>query len=84
MKIKIGEMDRNFTLLLPNRLVFSGLTARIACFALEKKVPGAAGKLTEGAMKTIFSEIKRLYTQHGEWVLVEVQSAGGEHIEIIL
>lgn len=84
MKISISGKQRNLDLSIPNRLIFNGITVRIACAAANKEIMDADAKISPAAMNTLFSEMNRMKKKYGTWNLVEVESTDGEKIRITL
>lgn len=82
MKIQIIDEGRDLTLSLPNKMIFSR-------FVLNKVIgKRRMGKNTEllspETMKKLTVELEHIKETYGLWELVEVQSASGEHIKVIL
>lgn len=82
MKIQIIDGGRDLTLSLPSKMIFSK-------FVLNRVI----GKRRIGKNKELFSpeavkkltvELEQIKEKYGEWELVEVQGASGEHIKVIL
>ena len=84
MKIKITGSDRDFGITIPNGLVLNGITARIACNAASKHAPEVGQRFSPEVIGRIFSELNRIKKKHGTWVLVEMEKATGEKVDIIL
>lgn len=84
MKIRIQNGEQEHSIQVPNALLLNPVTARIAGKAAEKYAGKAMKAIPPQAMGAIFAELKRIRKRHGSWVLVEVHSANGEHIQIIL
>ena len=84
MRIQITSKQRKYGVSIPNRLIFNGITVRIACAAANKEIVYADDKISPAVMNTLFSELNRIREKHGSWSLVQVESADGDTIEITL
>ncbi|NMB43002.1 MAG: hypothetical protein GX995_02580 [Clostridiales bacterium] len=84
MKIKIISKEKNINLNLPTRLLFNGLTARIAAKAINDNVDTNNLELTSKDMKRLFDELNRIKRKYPDLVLVDVESASGEIVKIKL
>jgi len=74
----VTENGRSFRLLLPTRLLLNGVTASIAAKAAkEKGLP-----IPRTAILNFFHCILDYRKQHPDWILVDVESSGGETIYI--
>lgn len=82
MRIQICDGERNIRILLPTCLIFSRLTAWIGSAAINKYVPQRS--LSGEQIDKIFAEFRRIKTKHGRWDLVDVESADGEKVKVIL
>lgn len=78
MKVQIRDKARTFQISLPTKLVFSRFVLRHAL-----KHAGGKGLPPEAADK-LAREFRRIREKHGAWELVEVQSADGEQVKVIL
>jgi len=75
MRIHIRDADngKRFYLRLPTRLLFNGVTARIASKVLRKKEID----ITAAQMLSLLNTIRDCKKQHPDWVLADIQSADG-------
>lgn len=80
MKIRIREGGVRLRLPIPNRLAFSGLSARV--FARAAKDQGV--ELTAAQILTFFQAIRRYRKAHPGFTLVEVRTKDGGVVEIKL
>lgn len=84
MKVQIKESGREFTIFLPNGLIFNDVTLWIAGKAVRKHAPEALSGISPEAIERLFAELKRIQKKYGTWELVEIQSTNGEQIRITL
>lgn len=81
MQIRIREKDgTNRWIPLPTGLIFNGLTASIAA----KTASGYGVTITARQMNRLFAIVRRYKKAHPDWVLVDVQSADGDHVMVKL
>ena len=77
MRIIVKDKDSHLNIPIPTRLVFNGLTARVACAALRKKgVP-----ITQKQMAGLMKAWRRFRRHYPKWTLVEVDVPGGEQVK---
>ncbi len=83
MKVHIRSGERAFTITLPTRLLFS---RGILKFSLKigKRYSDAIPNIPPEAVNTLCKEIRRIKKSHSSWELVNIQSADGEKVQIIL
>ena len=84
MKIEIRGKGHNLNFRIPNGLVFSRFSLRIAASAGRKYASDAMSGISPQAMNALAQELKRIQKKHGSWELVEVISADGEIVRVIL
>ena len=70
--------NKNIHICLPTGLILNRLTALIASKAAKKN--GAS--LSFDQAYGFISALKDFKRMHGSWTLVEVESEGGDHVEI--
>lgn len=81
MKIIVNrEIGHGINLRLPTGLLLNSLTARIVCGFLNDK----GVSIPHCQMNVLFREVERYRKKHPNWKLVEVDSADGEHVEIVI
>ena len=84
MKIRVQGEERGFTILLSTSLIFSKGTAWLACHIGRKYAEDAMKDIPPEAMAALFAELRRVKKKHGSWELVDVHSADGERVQVIL
>lgn len=99
MRIQVKAADHNFTVPIPTGLIFSKpsvwLYVRIArrySARMDDYIPEDAQKhadtviseIPEEALYAICAELRRIKKKHGSWELVDVESAGGERVKVVL
>lgn len=82
MKVQIREGERDFTLSLPTRMIFNRFVIRKVFKSA--KLGQKAQQLSPGAVDALIAELNRIRKTHGAWELVEVKSANGEIVKVIL
>ena len=84
MKIRVKNIEHNINLWLPNWLIFGKLTERIAVATLKYYVPDAIEQIPPEKLPVLFAEMRRIKQKYGSWDLVDVHSADGTVVRIIL
>ena len=84
MKIQIKGGGHNLTLLFPTGLIFSKGTVWLANHVGRRYAPEAMANIPPEALAALFAEFRRIKKQNKSWKLVEVESADGEKVNIIL
>ena len=75
--------DHGFSLILPTRMLFSKGLIKFG-LRIGRKYSDQVPPLAPEAIDALCDEIKRIKRKHGSWKLVEVQSADGDDVRIIL
>ncbi len=83
MKVYIRSKERGFTVILPTRLLFS---KGILKFGLKvgKRYSDAVPDIPPEAVDALCDEIRRIKKTHASWELVDIRSADGETVRIVL
>ncbi len=93
MKIHVNANSRNIKILLPTGLIFSDLSAIIACKIIEKATITNDGKETldpelkeslKGIIKDCCKTLRRTKKKYPGFVLADVESSSGEKVTITL
>ena len=84
MKIRVQTGEKKFTVLFPTSPLFSRLTVWLATHFGAKYAGDALKDVPPEAMDALFAEIRRIKKKHGSWELVDVESAEGERVKVIL
>ena len=81
MKIIVShETGHGINLRLPTGLLLNSLTAKIVCGFLNDN----GVSIPRSQMNVLFHELERYRKKHPDWKLVEVDSADGEHVEVVI
>lgn len=83
MKIHIRSGERNFTIVLPTRLLFSKAVLKYGLKA-GKRYSDAVPDIPPAAVDALCNEIRRIKKTRSAWELVNMQSADGEKVQIFL
>ena len=84
MKIRVKSEDVSLRLWLPTNLIFGKAMVWLANTAGRKYAPDAMKDISPENLELLFAEFRRIKKKYGSWELVEVQSADGTHIHIVL
>ena len=82
MWIHVKDGENNIRILLPTGLVFSRLTAMIGVAVIKKYAPERG--ISAKQIDALFAEFRRIKRRYGRWELVDVESADGQIVKIIL
>lgn len=82
MKVQIKTGDRDFSLSLPTKMIFSKFVLRMVFKSA--RLGEKAVKLSPDGAEVLIAELQRIKKRHGTWELVEVQSADGEIVKVTL
>lgn len=84
MRIHINSKDVNLSLPLPNALVFNGLTARLCASAVQREENDLPLEADRETLTRLFALLREAGELLGDTPFVEVDSANGEHVTIML
>ena len=84
MKIEVCHEGMHLRLRIPTCMIFSRPVQYLANHTARKYAPQAMENVSPEAMDALFSELRRIKKKYGNWDLVEIQSADGELVRIIL
>ena len=84
MKIKIRSDEHKFTLWVPTGLLFSRATVYLFDKVGRKYAGDAMKNIPPEALNKIFAEFRRIKRKHGHWELVDLESADGDIVKIVL
>lgn len=86
MKIQIQENEagHGLNIVLPTRMLFSKPVLRLINGTGRKYASGAFENIPPQAMEAIFAELRRIKEKYGSWELVDIRSADGEIVKIVL
>ena len=83
MKARICSEGRSFSVLLPTRMVFSRGFLKFG-LRIGRKYSDAVPQIPPEAVDALCCEIRRIKNQYGSWELVDIRSADGEQVKVIL
>lgn len=84
MKIQIKSEGHNLVFFLPTKLIFGKAAVRIANTVGRKYAADAMKDISPQALESLCGELCRIKELHGKWELVDIESAGGDIVKIIL
>ena len=84
MRIKVISKDRHLNLVLPTRLVFSPVLVRFGLRIAQKYASKGTEQISPESVAQLCAEVCKIKKQYGSYELVEVQSADGEVVSIVL
>lgn len=83
MKVRICSGGRGFSVILPTRMVFSRGFLKFG-LRFGRKYSDAVPQIPPEAVDALCDEIRRIKNQYGSWELVDIRSADGEQVKVIL
>lgn len=84
MKIIVKTPEHNIRFRLPTSLIFSKGSAFLVEKLGRKFSPESMVNIPPEAIPKLCDELRRIKKKHGAYELVEVESAEGEYVQIIL
>ncbi len=84
MKISVQGDGHNINLLLPTRMIFSKTVLRLLKVSARFMPEEALEQIPIEKLEPLFAEFRRIKKKYGSWELVDVQSADGEKVKIVL
>lgn len=84
MKIRIETPNSRLTFFLPTGLLFGRSGAWLVKRCGRKFYGDAVKNIPPQTVNALFAQICRIKKEHGNWDLVEVESADGEYVKIQL
>lgn len=80
MRITVRSDEHRFRIPIPTGLVFNDLTAALAPKFMEQN----GITITAKQARKVIRAMRKFKRRHRDWVLVEVQSADGDYVEVKL
>lgn len=84
MKIRIKSDDVNLNLVLPTRLLIGKTVVKIANSLGRKYAADALKDISPETLEILCAELRRVKKKYGAWDLVDIESADGDIVKIIL
>ena len=81
MRIHIKSEDQNLQFWLPTNLVFS---RGMAWLGIRYGLRHAGMNISPDALQRLFGEFRRIKRRYGTWELVNIESADGNQVKVIL
>lgn len=84
MRIRVRDEDTDLNLWLPTNLVIGKTVIRLANIAARKYAAEAMENIPPEALEVLCAELRRIKKKHGSWELVDMESADGSLVKIVL
>ena len=84
MRIQVKDGENNIHIAFPTWLLCNRFTAKSGIWVLQRYVPSELHDLSPEKLSALFAELRRIKAKYGRWELVDVHSADGEIIKVIL
>lgn len=84
MRIRVKSGDTNLNLVLPTRLLVGKTVVKLANTIGRRYATDALKDISPEALEILCAELRRIKKKYGTWELVDVESADGETVQIIL
>ena len=83
MKIRVKSDDVNLNLVLPTRLLIGKTVVKLAN-TIGRRYTDALNDIPPETLEILCAELRRIKKKYGSWELVDVESAEGDIVQIIL
>lgn len=83
MRIRVKSDDVNLNLVLPTGLLVGKTVVKLAN-TIGRRYTDALDDIPPEALEILCAELRRIKKKYGTWDLVDVQSADGDIVQIIL
>ena len=84
MKIRVKGDGVNLNLVLPTRLIFGKTVVKLANSIGRRYAAEAMEAIPPEALEILCAELRSIKKRYGSWELVDVESANGDIVQIIL
>ena len=84
MRIKVISGEHRINLVLPTRMIFSPTLVRFGLGIARKYAPKELEHIPPESVAVLCKELCRVKKKYGKYELVDIQSANGELINIVL
>lgn len=84
MRIQIKDGEHNINIVFPTWLLCNNFTVRIVIGVIRRYVHDELCNLPPEKLAALFAELRRIKAKYGRWELVDVYSADGEIVKVIL
>ena len=84
MRIRIKSDETNLNLVFPTRLIIGRTVVKIAAIIGRRYAAEAMAGIPPEALEILCAELRRIKKKHGAWELVDMESAHGDIVQIIL
>ena len=83
MRIRVRSDEVNLNLVLPTNLLIGKTVVKIAN-TIGRRYTDALKDIPPETLEILCAELRRIKKKHGAWDLVDIQSADGDIVQIIL
>ena len=84
MKIRVKGDGVNLNLVFPTQLLIGKTVVKIVNTIGRRYASEALNSISPEALEILCAELRSIKKRHGQWELVDVQSANGDIVQIIL
>lgn len=85
MKVRIQEKgNRPICILLPTKLIFNARFLSFGIRLANKYAPNQIPNVDPVILENLCNEICRIKSKYGHWELINVESANGDYVKVIL
>ena len=84
MRIQVKSAEKNLNIVLPTKLIFGRWVVFLANTVGRKYAGEHMDAISPDALNALFAEFRRIKDHYGKYELVDIESADGEKVKIIL
>ena len=84
MRIQIKSAEKNLNIVLPTKLIFGRWVVFLANTVGRRYAGEHMDAISPDSLNALFAEFRRIKDRYGKYELVDIESAAGEKVKIIL
>ena len=84
MRIQIKSAEKNLNIVLPTKLIFGRWVVLLANTVGRRYAGEHMDAISPDSLNALFAEFRHIKDRHGKYELVDIESADGEKVKIIL